>query len=126
MKFKATPVLVSVLIPLLSVAVALALIYLKKSSQRAGDMFPYSQYMSSPESLSGNSYRLDARLNRQIASIPPSGRVVLVSDLKGVSPLAILVPDKLGGKNLSTGQQYRFYVDVKPGGKIIVSSMEKF
>ncbi len=125
MKSKATPIFISVLIPLLSVVVALALIYFKKSSLGAEDMFPYSQYMASPESLSGNSYRLNAQLNRQMALIPASGRVVLVSDSKGTSQLAILVPNKLE-ENLSTGQRYKFYVDVESGGKIIVRSMEKF
>ena len=56
MRSKTTPIIIAIMIPLISVAVALALVYFKKSASDGVSAFPYSDYMASPKNLSGNVY----------------------------------------------------------------------
>ena len=46
MKSKTAPIIVALLIPIVSVAVALSLIYFKKKNVSGLDEFPYSIYIS--------------------------------------------------------------------------------
>lgn len=123
MKNKTTPIIIAILIPLVSVAVALALVYFKKSSAGFAE-FPYAQYLESPKNLAGNTYTLAAEMEMQLAKIPSRGRVVSVSDGCGAK-LAVLVPDSLGA-DVRTKQRYDMSVEVLSDGAVVVKSMKKY
>ena len=124
MKSKTTPIIAAVTIPFLSVVAALALLYAKKSSDNTRFVFPYADYMSSPKSLAGNRYSLDAELEMQLAAIPEKGRVVSVRDSRGAK-FAVLIPDSLK-VNAQTKQRYDMDVVVGRDGAITVKSMKKY
>ena len=123
MKNKTTPIIIAILIPLVSVSVALALVYFKKSSAGYAE-FPYAQYLESPKNLAGNTYTLAAEMEMQLAKIPSRGRVVSVSDGRGAK-LAVLVPDSLGAE-VRTKQRYDMAVEILSVGAVVVKSMKKY
>jgi len=123
MKTKTTPIIVAVLIPLVSVAVALGLIYFKKRSFSPNPEFPYGQYSQSPKNLAGNKYSLKAELEMQLAKAG-GGRVVSLRDSRGAK-FAVLIPDSLG-VNAQTKQRYEMDVVVGQKGEITVVSMRKY
>ncbi len=124
MRSKTTPIIIAIMIPLISVAVALALVYFKKSASDGVSAFPYSDYMASPKNLSGNVYSLKAELEMQLSRIPSKGRVVSVRDEKR-HKFAVLIPDGLD-VNAQTKQRYDMDVKVGSDGEIIVCSMRKY
>ena len=75
MKSKTTPIIIALAIPIVSVALAIALIYFKKRNVSGLDEFPYAAYSASPESLRGNRYVLEAQMDVQLANVE-GGRVV--------------------------------------------------
>ena len=62
MKSKTTPIIIAILIPLISIAMALSLIYFKKRGFSSNPEFSYVQYLESPRNMSGNRYSLKAEL----------------------------------------------------------------
>ena len=139
MKSKTTPIIIALAIPIVSVALAIALIYFKKRNVSGLDEFPYAAYSASPESLRGNRYVLEAQMDVQLANVE-GGRVVaalgihapepefVLLQLQAVRegfPVAVLVPDSLGA-NISAKQRYALVVRVGEGGRIIAESMEKY
>ena len=111
MKSKTTPIIVALLIPAISVLLAVGLIYFKKKNMSGLDAFPYSAYMRSPSGLAGNRYVLDAKIV-----------------LTGVDAdsLAVFIPEKAAGSAVSANQRYEMVVRVGENGGITVESMEKF
>lgn len=124
MKAKTTPIIIALSIPIVSVALAIGLIYFKKKNVSGLDDFPYALYIESPKSLQGNRYILNAQMDIQLAKTS-DGRVVSVSESQAGAPLAVLVPSSLD-VNISAKQRYEIIVRVGEGGKIIVESMQKY
>ena len=122
MKSKTTPIIIALAIPIVSVALAIALIYFKKRNVSGLDEFPYAAYSASPDSLSGNRYVLEAQMDVQLANVE-GGRVVAALGGREGFPVALLVPDSLGA-NISAKQRYALVVRVGEGGRIIAESME--
>ncbi len=123
MKSKTTPIIVALLIPAISVLLAVGLIYFKNMSGL--DAFPYSAYMRSPSGLAGNRYVLDAKIDVQLAK-RPDGRVVAVLTGADADSLAVFIPEKAAGSAVSANQRYEMVVRVGDNGGITVESMEKF
>ena len=126
MKSKVTPIIVAIMIPLVSVAAALVLIYFKKQSASTLETFPYAEYISAPKNLSGNSYSLKAELEMQLSAIDGAhrGRVVKIRDENG-SKLAVFIPTSLD-VNAQTKQRYEMTVLVDSDGAVIVKDMRKY
>jgi len=125
MKAKTVPIIIAILIPIISVATALSLIYFKKKGTNDASVFPYEAYIKEPENLYGNSYLLKAEFELQLATIAGKGRVISVRDSSTGKKLAVLVPDNLSG-NIMTHQRYEMDVRVGKGGAVIVESMQKY
>lgn len=125
MKRKYTPVLIAMAIPLIAVAFALASIYFKKNSSAASasENFPLQAYIQNPTSLAANKYLLNARVDSQLAA-NSRARILSVRPSAG-GRLALIVPESLKA-NIMAGQLYKFSVDVKSDGALVVTSMEKF
>lgn len=105
MKSKTTPIIIALAIPIVSVALAIALIYFKKRNVSGLDEFPYAAYSASPDSLRGNRYVLEAQMDVQLANVE-GGRVVAALGGREGFPVALLVPDSLGA-NISAKQSGR-------------------
>ena len=123
MKQKTTPIIIAILIPLISIAVALSLIYFKKRSFSSSPEFSYAQYLESPKNLSGNKYSLKAELEMQLADVG-TGRVVSLRD-SNRAKFAVLIPNSLN-VNAQTKQRYDMEIVVGQKGEIVVESMKKF
>ena len=78
MKPKTTPIVIAVLIPLVSVVIALSLIYFKKRDFSGLEAFPYQTFVQEPKNLQGNKYLLKAELEVQLANFD-NGRLVSVN-----------------------------------------------
>jgi len=125
MKSKVTPIVVSVLIPLISIAVAVSLIYFKKNNFSGLEEFPYAAYIKNPENSSGNKYQMNAQMDLQLANLGKQGRVVSVIEASSGARLAVLIPEDIS-ENIVTRQRYKMQVEIGKGGKITVLSMEKY
>ena len=125
MKSKTAPIVIAILIPVISVAAAIALIYFKKTTGSNESEFPYKAYIENPKSLEGNNYLLRAEFELQLASIDGGGRVVSVRDSASGKNLAVCIPPKVDA-NIMTHQRYEMDVSVGEGGRIVVNSMQKF
>ncbi len=123
MKSKTTPIIIAILIPLISIAVALSLVFFKKRGNSEDVEFQYSQYIDSPKSLSGNKYVVKGELEMQLAKVS-AGRVVSLVDSNG-DKFAIYIPDSLK-MNARTKQRYEFDVYIGSKGEIIAKSMRKY
>lgn len=123
MKSKTTPIIIAILIPLVSIVVALSLVYLKKQNLSSNPEFQYAQYLESPRNLIGNRYSLKAELEMQLAEVG-TGRVVSLRD-SNRAKFAVLIPNKLN-VNAQTKQRYDMDIVIGTKGEIVVESMKKF
>ncbi len=123
MKSKSTPIIIAILIPLISIAAALGLLFLKKSGISTNPEFEYSTYVAAPKNLAGNRYALNAELEMQLANIG-GDRVVSLRDSDG-NKFAVYIPALLK-INAQTKQRYEMDVKIGSKGEIVVESMRKF
>ena len=123
MKSKTTPIIIAILIPLISIVVALSLVYFKKRNFSSNPEFSYAQYLEAPRNLVGNRYSLKAELEMQLADVG-TGRVVSLRD-SNRAKYAVLIPNKLN-VNAQTKQRYDMYIVIGSKGEIVVESMKKF
>ncbi len=125
MNSKKTPILVAVLIPIISVCIALMLVYAKKSNVSGIDIFPYKTYLDTSSDMLGNKYLLKAMIKRQLANLDEDGRVVSVSIEGDTAELAVLIPNNIA-VNVSTNQRYKMFVRVGENGRVFVYEMQKY
>lgn len=123
MKSKSTPIIIAILIPLISIAMALSLIYFKKRNFSRNPEFSYSMYLESPRNMTGNKYSLKAELEMQLADVG-TGRVVSLRD-SNRAKFAVLIPNSLN-VNAQTKQRYDMDVVIGKKGEIVVESMKKY
>ena len=124
MKRNTTPIIIAILIPIVSIILAISLIYFKKKNISGYADFPYQAYISSPTSLVGNTYLMKAQMDIQLAKTA-NGRVIAVTDSLSGSQLALLMPNSLK-ENISAKQRYEIVVRVDDGGRIVVESLNKY
>ncbi|MBO5255346.1 MAG: hypothetical protein J6B07_05925 [Opitutales bacterium] len=125
MKSKKAPIFVAILIPIVSVCIALLLVYAKKSNISGVDTFPYKTYLESNSDMVGNRYLLRAMIKRQLANIGDDGRVVSVVIEGDSVELAVLIPNNIA-VNVTTNQRYKMLVSIGEKGKILVNEMQKY
>ena len=124
MKRNTTPIIIAILIPSVSIILAISLIYFKKKNISGYADFPYQAYIYSPTSLVGNTYLMKAQMDIQLAKTV-NGRVIAVTDSLSGSQLALLMPNTLK-ENISAKQRYEIVVRVDDGGRIVVESLNKY
>ena len=125
MKSKKAPILIAVLIPIVSVCIALLLVYAKKSNISGIDAFPYKTYLESTSDMLGNKYLLKAMIKRQLANLGDDGRVVSVVIDGDSAELAVLIPNNIA-VNVTTNQRYNMLISIGENGKILVNEMQKY
>ena len=124
MKPKTTPIVIAVLLPLVSVVIALSLIYFKKRDFSGLEAFPYQTFVQEPKNLQGNKYLLKAELEVQLANFD-NGRLVSVKESQSDGRLAVFIPSDLS-LNIVTKQRYEMNVRVTEKGQVMVESMKKY
>jgi len=96
-------------------------------SGSGAEPFPVQSYLDQPESLLGNRYRLEGRIDSQTAWEEGVGRVLVIATEAG-DLVPVFVPAGLE-QTVNAGQHYRMSVVVRErelGGLIEVESMEKY
>ena len=125
MKSSKNPIIIAVLIPIITVVIALTMVYVKKSNLTGFDEFPYKMYLDASSDMEGNKYLMKAMIKRQLANLGEEGRVVSVVLDGENSELAVLIPNNIA-QNVSTNQRYKIIVEIAEKGKVLVNEMHKY
>jgi len=90
---------------------------------RTTSPFPVKDYLENANSLRGNTYRLEALVDKTLEVAPDSGRLFSVEI--GGEMLPLFVPAKLNGINIERGQKFHFRVQINEKGLIVASDIRK-
>lgn len=105
------------------VGIAYAVLGTTRDPFRTSTPFPVNDYMETPNSIKGNTYRLEALVDKTLVVTPSVGRLFSVE--AGGHMLPILVPATLNGTNIERGQKLHFRVQVDEKGLLVVSEIRK-
>jgi hypothetical protein len=94
-----------------------------QDAYRTTSVFPVKEYLENANSLRGNTYRLEAVIDKTLEVAPDSGRLISVEAAGDMLPL--FVPNKLNGLNIERSQKFLFKVQVDSKGLIIASDIRK-
>ena len=94
-----------------------------KDAFRTATPFPVKEYLESPNSLRGNTYKLEATVDKTLEVSQGAGRLFSVES--GGEMLPVLVPASLNGTNVERGQKLQFKVQVAENGLIRVEELRK-
>jgi hypothetical protein len=94
-----------------------------KDAFRTTTPFPVKEYLESPNSLRGNTYKLEATVDKTLEVSQGAGRLFSVES--GGEMLPVLVPASLNGTNVERGQKLQFKVQVAENGLIRVEELRK-
>jgi hypothetical protein len=90
---------------------------------RTTSPLPVRDYLENANSLRGNTYRLEALVDKTLEVAPDSGRLFSVET--GGEMLPLFVPAKLNGMNIERGQKFHFRVQINEKGLIVASDIRK-
>jgi hypothetical protein len=85
--------------------------------------FPVKDYLENASSLRGNTYRLEAQVDKTLEVGHDSARLLAVES--GGDMLPLLVPAKLNGMNIERGQKLHFKVQINEKGLVVASDIRK-
>ncbi|MEI6714455.1 MAG: hypothetical protein WCO60_11930 [Verrucomicrobiota bacterium] len=91
---------------------------------RTSSPFPIKDYLENANSLRGNTYRLEAIVDKTLEFSRESGRLFAV-EISGGDMLPLLVPPNLSGTNVERGQKLQFRVQVGETGLVTASDIRK-
>lgn len=91
---------------------------------RTSSPFPIKDYLENANSLRGNTYRLEATVDKTLEFSRESGRLFAV-EISGGDMLPLLVPPALSGTNVERGQKLQFRVQVGETGLVTASEIRK-
>lgn len=94
-----------------------------KDPYRTTSPFPAKEYLENANSLRGNTYRLEAVIEKTLEVSTESGRLFAVES--GADMLPLFVPNKLNGINIERGQKFHFRVQINEKGLIVASDIRK-
>lgn len=94
-----------------------------KDPYRTTSPFPAKEYLENANSLRGNTYRLEAVVEKTLEVSTDSGRLFSVES--GADMLPLFVPNKLNGINIERGQKFHFRVQINEKGLIVASDIRK-
>ena len=90
---------------------------------RTTSPFPVKDYLENANSLRGNTYRLEALIDKTLEVAPDAGRLFSVEASGEMLPL--FVPSKLNGINIERGQKFHFRVQINEKGLVVASDIRK-
>ena len=94
-----------------------------KDPFRTLSAFPVKEYLENANSLKGNTYRIEAMVDKTLEVVPASGRLFSVETAGDLLP--VLVPASLNGVNVERGQKLNFRVQVNEKGLVVASDIRK-
>ena len=94
-----------------------------QDSYRTTSVFPVKEYLENANSLRGNTYRLEAVVDKTLEVAPDVGRLISVET--GGDMLPLFVPNKLNGINIERSQKFHFQVQIDAKGLIVASDIRK-
>ena len=94
-----------------------------QDAYRTISVFPVKEYLENANSLRGNTYRLEAVVDKTLEVAPDSGRLISVEAAGDMLP--VFVPTKLNGLNIERSQKFHFQVQVHARGLIVASDIRK-
>ncbi len=94
-----------------------------QDAYRTTSVFPVKEYLENANSLRGNTYRLEAIVDKTLEVAPDSGRLISVEASGDMLP--VFVPTKLNGLNIERSQKFHFQVQVDARGLIVASDIRK-
>lgn len=94
-----------------------------KDPFRTSAAFPVKEYLENSNSLRGNTYRLEAAVEKTLEVVPSAGRLFSIETGGDVLPL--FVPATLNGTNIERGQKLHFRVQINEKGLIVASEIRK-
>lgn len=125
MKSKFNPIIVAFAIPAIAIILALAFIFLKKTkNSSSAEELPYAAFLENPQAFFGNSYKLSAQIDSQLAFDEGKGRILSLRTSSNAK-ISVFLPKSVPA-NLYPGQWYNLYVDVDQSGMMIVRGLEKY
>ncbi|MFU8848774.1 MAG: hypothetical protein ACNA77_08670 [Opitutales bacterium] len=89
------------------------------------EVLPVNDYLQKPENFLGNTYRISAQIDSQIAWEEGVGRILAVQSEGSSSRIPVFVPDAIE-QNLHVGQRYEMRANIRKGGLIYVEDLRKF
>jgi hypothetical protein len=104
-------------------AVAYAVFGTAQDSFRTSSPFPVKEYLENANSIRGNTYRLEAVVDKTLEVVPATGRLFSVE--VGGDMLPVLVPASLNGTNIERGQKFLFRVQVNEKGLLVATEIRK-
>ena len=104
-------------------AVAYAVFGTSQDPFRTSSPFPVKEYLENANSIKGNTYRLEALVDKTLEVVPAAGRLFSVEAAGDMLPL--LVPATLNGTNIERGQKLHFRVQVNEKGLLVASEIRK-
>jgi hypothetical protein len=90
---------------------------------RTTSPFPVKDYLENANSLRGNTYKLEAQVDKTLEVSPDSSRLLSVENGGDIIPL--LVPSKLNGMNIERGQKLQFKVQINEKGLVVASDIRR-
>jgi hypothetical protein len=90
---------------------------------RTSSPFPVKEYLENANSIKGNTYRLEATVDKTLEVAPATGRLFSVET--GGDMLPILVPASLNGTNIERGQKLHLRVRVNERGLLVADEIRK-
>jgi hypothetical protein len=90
---------------------------------RTTSPLPVKEYLENANSIKGNTYRLEALVDKTLEVVPAAGRLFSVE--AGGDTLPLLVPATLNGTNIERGQKLHFRVQVNEKGLLVASEIRK-
>ncbi len=109
----------------LVLAAAAAWLFFSGGSYRKLEPFPVAGYLSAPENLRGNVYRLEGQIQSFLGWQEGVGRLLAVSPSEGEARVPVFLADD-GGEGIHIGQRYRMRVSIARDGLIRVETMSKY
>jgi hypothetical protein len=107
----------------LAVIAAYAVFGTAQDPFRTSSPFPVKEYLENANSIKGNTYRLEALVDKTLEVTPAAGRLFSVEAAGDMLPL--LVPATLNGTNIERGQKFHFRVQVNEKGLVVASDIRK-
>ena len=121
-------------LPAGKVALALGAIFLliiagylflgRSESFRTTSVFPTKEYLENASSLRGNTYQLEATVDKTLEFSQSAGRLISV-EASGGDMLPLLIPKTLNGTNIERGQKLLFRITVSDSGLLTASEIHK-
>ncbi|MEM7672021.1 MAG: hypothetical protein AAF212_01655 [Verrucomicrobiota bacterium] len=91
------------------------------------DLAPFEReaYLKNPDNLLGNRYQLNGVIDATLGYQAKIGRLIAVRETPETERIPLFIASGIV-ENVHVGQRYRFQIQVKEGGLISVSNMEKY